>query len=320
MRFLLHRATRPLAAVAATLILAGCLSVEYSFTINDDGTADIGFVVLVDVDELSGLSEMFGEEAGGDELADLEDLSGDELVETLFDGENPCDDLASDLSDYDVETRNIDNGGEAGVECTVSGVSLEELQAGMEEDGSTFVIEHDDEGTRFEAVLLGVDELAGETASATEGMDLAFDELFSIVFNVEAPGSLGDNNASSTSGATATWTITPDADFVVDGDAEMHAEWTPGSESSSGTGLIIGGVIAGGAILGAVVLLVRRGKGEPDPTATADSSAVAFSAPASGTVVPPPPAAPTPPANAAGNPPPPSAGPPPPPPPPTSPA
>jgi len=253
--------------LVATITLAGCFSVESNFTINDDGTADVELVTLIDTAQLTEFAEMFGEDT-----SELDGLGGEDLLNELTEGDDPCGDLTGSLGDYETNVQEIDNGTELGVSCTVTGVPIEDLNT-IGED-SSFTIEQDDTGTRFSAVLEGVDELTGDSEEITQLLDVSLDELFSIVFTVTAPGSLGDNNASSTDGATASWDITADAAFVTGGDATMNAEWTPGGDSDSGTLLIA--LLVAALVIGLIVVLVivlrRRGSasdgstgGEPVP-------------------------------------------------------
>jgi hypothetical protein len=181
------------------------------------------------------------------------------------------------------------------VGCTVTGVPIAELNS-LGDDTSSFSIEQDENGTRFNAVLEGVDELTGdpsETEMVTEMLGVSLDDLFTIRFVVTAPGSLGDNNASSTDGSAATWDVKADADFVTDGNATMTAEWTPGGGdggSSVWIILVILAVIA--AIAGVVAILVKRSKGQGSGSADAPAdtpSASAATPPAPGTPPPPPP-------------------------------
>ena len=183
----------------------------------------------------------------------------------------------------------------------MQGVPIDELNSiGAD---SSFTIEQDDSGTRFSAVLQGVDELtAGAEDLPLPGID--FDELFSIVFTATGPGSLGDNNATSTNGSTATWAITADAAFVEGGDATMTAEWTPGGGSDN-SWLIALLVVVGLALVGLIAFLLLRRKGQssepaentagvgvappPPPPASAPTAAPPVSAP------PPPPASSPPP-------------------------
>ncbi len=272
-----------LAAVGAiAILLSGCFSIESTFTINDDGTADIAYEVRVDVEQLEELSSMMGEELG-----DLDQLSGDALVDEMMGDEDPCTDLQSDLGDYEVTSTEIDEDGEAGVLCTVTGVPLEEVTSSMaSDDGSTFVIEQDENGTRFSATLTGVDELTGtESDEMTEALGMSFDDLFSIVFTVSAPGSLGENNATSTDGSSASWSITPDADFIVGGEAQMNAEWSPdgGSDSSSSTLWIILAIVAAVVVIGLIIFLVMRNKKSGGPDAAGADTTPMSSPPAPGT-------------------------------------
>jgi hypothetical protein len=274
-------------------LLAGCFTVEATFTIKDDATADVDYLVLIDTEQLQEFAGLLGEDAGA-----IDELSGDALLEEFFGGDDPCADLTEEFTEYEITTRQIDEDGEVGVGCTVSGVPIAELNS-LGDDTSSFSIEQDAEGTRFNAVLEGVDELAGdpaETEAMTEMLGLELDDLFSIKFVVTGPGSLGENNASSTSGSTATWDVKPDADFVTDGDATMTAEWTPGG-GGGGSSLVIILVIAAVVVAAAAIafVLVKRSKGAgPDGAAPAPAAA-ATPPPAAAPPAPAPPA-PTPPA------------------------
>ncbi|HUV17100.1 MAG TPA: hypothetical protein VMW33_01345 [Ilumatobacteraceae bacterium] len=283
-----------LAVIATSALLAGCFTLEATFTVNDDATADLDYVILLDTERLEELSGLIGEDLG-----DVGDLSGDALLDEFFGGDDPCADLTSELTDYEVTTREIREDGEAGVGCTVAGVPIAELNS-LGDDTSSFSIEQDDDGTRFNAVLEGVDELTGdpsETEMVTEMLGVSLDDLFTIRFVVTAPGSLGDNNASSTDGSKATWDVKPDADFVTDGNATMTAEWTPGGGDDGSSIWIILVIIAVVAAIAAVaVVLVKRSKGQsmassdtPEATPAPATTPAPGTTPVPGTTPPPPP-------------------------------
>jgi hypothetical protein len=307
------RSGRWAAGVAVTsALLTGCFTLEATFTISEDATADVDYVVLIDTEQLQEFASLLGQDVG-----DLDELSGDALLDEFTGGDDPCGDLTDELADYEVSVREIDENGEVGVGCTVSGVPIAELNS-LGDDASSFTIEQDDTGTRFSAVLEGVDELTGDasdTEMMTEMLGISLDDLFTIRFIVTAPGSLGANNATSTDGSTAIWDVKPDADFVADGDATMRAEWTPGGGDGGSSIWIIVAIIAGVAAVAALaVVLAKRSKA---PARTTDGSDTAPSAPNG----PPPPPATTPPPPPATTPPPPATAPPPPatpPPPPTA--
>ncbi|HSP30086.1 MAG TPA: hypothetical protein VLN74_16155 [Ilumatobacteraceae bacterium] len=256
---------RAAAVAVASVLLTGCFTVEATFTIKDDATADIEYLVLIDTEQLQEFAGLLGEETGA-----LDELSGDALLEEFTGDEDPCGGLTDELTDYEISTRQIDEDGNVGVGCTVSSVPIAELVS-LGDDTSSFSIEQDAEGTRFDAVLEGVDEIAGdpdETGAMTEMLGVGLDDLFTIKFIVTAPGSLGENNASSTDGSTATWDIKPDSDFVTDGNATMTAEWTPGGGGSGSSIWIIVAIIAAIAAIAAVaIVLLRRSKNSTSDTA-----------------------------------------------------
>ncbi len=313
--------TSALLIAAASVLLVGCFTVEATFTINDDATADLDYLVLIDTEQLQDFAGLLGEDA-----AALGDLSGDALLQEVTGGDDPCSDLTSELTDYEVSTREINENGEVGVGCTVSGIPVSELNS-LGDETSSFSIEQDDDGTRFNAVLEGVDELAGdpaETDAMVELLGLDLEDLFTIRFVVSAPGSLGSNNASSTSGSTATWDVKADADFVTDGDATMTAEWTPGGGGGGSSALLIVLIIAAlAAVVAIAVVLFKRTRATSAAPETADAPAPTMAPPAMTATAPPPPPAssPPPPPPTGGTPPssppsaPPSSTPPPPPPP-----
>lgn len=247
-----------LALVASGALLAGCFTVEATFTIKDDATADIDYLLLIDTERLQGLAELFGEDAG-----DLDDLSSDAILEEFVGDDDPCGGLAEELAEYEITTREINEDGTVGAGCTISDVPIAELDS-LGDDTSSFSIEQDADGTRFSAVLEGVDEITGDPAEtepmlAMLGIDL--DELFTITFTVTAPGSLGENNASSTSGSTATWDVRPDSDFVVDGDATMSAVWTSGGDDDSSWWIIVAVLAALVAAALVALLVLKRSRG-----------------------------------------------------------
>ena len=257
------------AAIALSVtsaLLAGCFTVEATFTIKDDATADIDYLVLIDTEQLQEFSGLLGEDAGA-----LDDLSGDALLEEVMGGDDPCSDLTGEFDDSQISTREIDENGKVGFGCTVSGVPIAELDS-LGDDTSSFSIEQDAGVTRFNAVLEGVDELAGdpaETGAMAETLGVTLDELFTIRFIVTAPGSIGENNASTTDGSTATWDVKPDSDFVTNGDATMTAEWTPGGGGGSSMAIILAIVAALVAAAAVAIVLVKRSKGKPDEAAAA---------------------------------------------------
>jgi hypothetical protein len=295
------RRALPFAALlASTLLFAGCLSVESNLTINDDGTVDVQLSTAIDTEQLGRIGGLLGEDTNV-----LEGLGGDELLSQLTDGQNPCGDLTGALTDYEATTDEISDGSEVGVSCTVEGVPIEDLTSIG--GGSSITIEQDDAGTRLSAQLEGLDQLTtglgdlgdipGGTDAITELLGIDLDELFTITFNVTGPGTLGDNNATSTDGATATWDITADSSFIADGTATLTAEWTPGGGSGSSTWIILA-VIAAIIVIAAIVAAIVIGKRRSGPAATdaaGDAGTVPTgppTAPLTGAPPPPPPAAP----------------------------
>ncbi len=298
----LRRTTPAAALIAAVLLLSGCFRFESTYTINDDGTADVSILTVVDTKQLEELGGLLGQDT-----AQLDGLGGEELLKTLTEGDDPCGDVSGSLADYDVKVEEINEGSEVGVKCTVSGVPIEELTTSGQ--GSSINIVQDASGTKFTATLQGVSDLSGgaDSADITALLGVSLDELFSIEFSVSAPGSLGDNNATSTNGSTATWKITPDADFVTNGDAALTAEWTPGGGSSSNTWLIVGVLLAVVALAVAIFFVVRSRRQPPAVDEPAPSGAPMPGPPTAFAQAPPPPSV-TPPGTMPPPPPPPAGG------------
>lgn len=283
----------PSALLAAmTILLASCFTLESTFTISDDGTVDLEVISLIDTEKLSDIAETFGGDFG--DFGDFGDLSGPDLLEELTEGEDPCGNLVDSLLDYEVDTREIDEGTMVGVGCTVRDVPIEDLtDLGTD---SFLTIEQDDSGTRFELVLEGADELTGGgegdiDIGALLGIDL--DELFAIQFSASAPGSLSDNNATSTDGATATWLLTTDAAFVVDGTATMSASWVAATSGSSSVGLIIAAIVLAIFAIGIIVFLILRRSRGKDNSSPDDVAPSPVNAPPGAHTSAPPPAPPS---------------------------
>jgi hypothetical protein len=281
---------RPLLACAlvavTSLTLAGCFSLESTFTISDEGTVDVEFVTLIDTVRISQIAELFGQDVG-----ELDALSGEELLEEFSEGDDPCQDLGGTLTGYEVTTREVREGTKLGVSCKVSGVALGDLED-LGPD-SSLVIEQDETGTRFELVLEGIDELTGSEADElTQLLDIDLDELFQLRFVATAPGSLGPNNATSTDGDTAIWQFSTDADFISGGNATMTASWAPGGADDGGFPWWILAVVVAGLLAVGLVVVFTRNRGTQPALATGEPAAVGGANTAPPTMPPPPAAAP----------------------------
>ena len=281
-------------AVLASVALSGCLEFESTFEISDDGTVDVGIVTAIDTEQLEQLSALFGEDTSG-----LDGLSGDELL-SEFSEDDPCGELTNDLAGFEVSTREIDEGGRVGVGCTVNAVPIAEL-TDLGED-SALSITQDDEGTTFELSLSGVSEITGGGTDDLGALGLSFEELIDFRFVVSAPGTLGENNATSTDGATATWVVAPDAAFIANDAASMSAVWTgsgSGSDSSAALIIIVLAVLAVAAI---AFLIIKRASGggtpnEPETPAPVAPAAAGAPLGAPTTTPPPPPSSSAPPSD-----------------------
>ena len=281
----------------ASVALSGCLEFESTFEISDDGTVDVGIVTAIDTEQLEQLSALFGEDTSG-----LDGLSGEELL-SEFSEDDPCGELTNDLAGFEVSTREIDEGGRVGVGCTVNAVPIAEL-TDLGED-SALSITQDDEGTTFELSLSGVSEITGGGTDDLGALGLSFEELIDFRFVVSAPGTLGENNATSTDGATATWVVAPDAAFIANDTASMSAVWTgsgSGSSDSSAALIIIIIVLAVLAVAAIAFLIIKRASGggtpnEPETPAPVAPAAAGAPLGAPTTTPPPPPSSSAPPSD-----------------------
>jgi len=248
-------------AILTSLIVftTGCLSAEMKVAINDDDTADIGYTLLVDVERLRELAAMLGSA-----LPDTADLSGDELVKELFEGEDPCADLRTTLTGREVTATDVTEGERRGVRCTATAVPLTEL-TDLGDDTALSIV-RSDSTTTVDITLQDVDSLAADGEDLGAAIGSSFAELLEISFVVSAPGTLGDNNATSVNGATATWLVTPDAAFVENGDAQMRAVWSGGGTSGGGVsaGVVAVIVLLGVMIVGVLAVVLRRRGSTPN--------------------------------------------------------
>jgi hypothetical protein len=243
-------------------VLSGCFTLESRIDIGEDGTADISLTSLIDVERLESLLGSFGESTEG-----LGDLSGEALLEEFGEGEDPCGELTAEFGTDRVTTTEVSEGSRRGVTCTVSDIPLDQV-VDLGEGAST-QIQQADGVTTVELVLEGAADLTGDPDEFTDLLGLSFEELFDLRFVISAPGRIVEHNATSVDGATATWRLTPDAEFLTGDEARLTARWEPGSAGSGGgTWWIVLVVVAGLAVIAGIVALVvsRRGRGGTGPS------------------------------------------------------
>jgi hypothetical protein len=241
--------------------LTGCFSAEMKLTVRDDDTADLTYTLLVDIGRLTELAEILG---GGPE--DAAELEGDALIDELFNGDDPCSELSTAVGDQPVESQAISEGGRRGVRCTARRIPLSQLT----DLGTDTTVRIDRRGstTDVEITLAGIEDLAGDGDDLGAGLGLSFTDLVELRFVVSAPGSVTRHNGSSIDGATVTWVITPDADFVAAGVARLDASWTGDGSGSGSAGLIIlvillGVVVIAVAVVGALMARARTARRLP---------------------------------------------------------
>jgi hypothetical protein len=242
-----------IALAASSLLLAGCFSAEQRISISDHGTADVEVSTAIDLDQVGRFAQMLGLDQSL-----LDSMTGQQLLDQFSEGQDPCGDLVGTLTGYDVQTREINEGSKRGIACTVSDVPIAELSAfGI---GTSLTIDQDDTGTRFDMTIDG--GLPAESAQMTDLLGMSFEDLFDVKFVVSAPGRLTDSNATSTDGGTATWQLTPDAEFMQGSQARLFASWEPASSISDSWGVALGVIVLAGLVGGGIVAAVALNRSD----------------------------------------------------------
>ncbi len=90
----------PLFSSSRHSLLTGCFRFESTYTINDDGTADVSILTVIDTEQLEELGGLLGQDT-----SELMGLGGEDLLSTLSEGDDPCSDVIGSLTGYDVRTR-----------------------------------------------------------------------------------------------------------------------------------------------------------------------------------------------------------------------
>lgn len=257
-----HRIPSIIGVLLAAIAVSGCLTLETRFDIADDGTADVGITMLVDLSTIRTFGEMFG-----DDMSELDSLTGEELIEEFADGGNPCEDFG-EFGSGEVEIREVVDGDRRGIACTVRGVSIEDLNDETSSDGESISITQDDTGTSVRLVF-PIGDLTADSDDFGALLGLSFEDLLDIRFIVAAPGGLLEHNATSVSGSTVTWQLTPGAAFIDGEDAVMTARWTGFDGAGGGGGLSTAVIIAfvlGLLVAIAAVVFILRARSAPPPS------------------------------------------------------
>lgn len=227
-------------ALAATLVLSGCIKMEVNLELQSDDTVDGSMVFAVQ----EGLGELLGE--GSDEVP-----TDEEAANELF-----GDDLSSDFENATEEPYNED--GWIGTRVIFEGEALDDFS----EDNEGFSIVRD--GDNF--VVSGPFD-----TEATEGSDEEMLEGAEMTMSVTFPGEVSEHNGTL-EGTTVTWDL-------LDGPEELYAVGSA-TEGGAGIPMwLIIALVAGLLVVAAVVLVVvlvsrsRKNKddfsSEPPPPAPA---------------------------------------------------
>lgn len=244
------------ASLVSMVLLSGCLRTEVAFDVTSLETTDVSLLVAVDVEALKTFASTFG---GEEEAAALEELSGEELLTEIGDGEDPC---SGAVDGFEFEISPYAEGDYRGVICTARGVPTSEL---MEEffGDATALREGEAAGTWvLEGRLsdaLGLTEDVEEAGGLAEMGDM-FDpsELLQLSVSITAPGEVLEHNGTSVTGGTVTWNVATDAQFMEGPDAVLRAVWNVGSGSGSSLMTIV--IVIGFAVLIAAAVVVLAGR------------------------------------------------------------
>ena len=271
------------------VVLSGCLRFESTFDIADDGTVDIDILIAFDIEKLQDLAELFGES-----VVDLDSLTGEELLAELGGDSDPCADLTGAIGDFGATTEQFDEDGLVGVRCIVQGIPIDAI-TDLGPDSTLEITQVADE-TTFDLTMGGLDDLVGPQDDTISLPGFSFEEIFEIRFTASAPGSLIEHNATSTSGGSASWLITPDAAFVTGDEAVMSARWGPGGSSAGNSWILpLGIVLAVIGLLGGAAWVLTRNRHSSSAASRPDSTAPPPPPPPSPSSPPPPPPVPPPP-------------------------
>lgn len=275
------RRTATLAAgtLGVALLLSGCVKLDMALTLTPDNTVDGAIVFAVDKQLLT--------LAGGKPEDAFKDAASDAPFPTAPEGGS-------------VRTEVYDQDGKYGQKYIFSGVPITSFQdedLSIKREGDFFVVD----GTLDLSSTTGGSTTSGDSPfplpSALTG---GFDVQISMTF----PGEVVEHNGTL-DGTTVTWKPTAGQKLALKAKAKAtptNAGFLGLSSVSSSTGLLIGLVLAGLILFGAVIALILRGRRTPahagPPTADLGvpgtayapapdaGTAAATAAPAEGGVVP----------------------------------
>jgi hypothetical protein len=232
----------------SVIALSGCFRTEVILEVVSVERTDVSLIVAVDTEKLT----TFANEIGGrEQAAAFEEMSGEELVAELAEGEDACSGVVGSL---DFQVSEYVEGNYRGVICTARKVVTRDVMAEIFNDPEAIREDPSDGSWVLDAKLTDALSLAGdiEEMAGLQGSAM-FDpaDLLEFRLSISAPGSVSEHNGTSLNGARVTWLLNADAEFVEGSDAVLRARWTP---DSGGLGLLV--AIALSAVIAAVTLTV----------------------------------------------------------------
>jgi hypothetical protein len=242
-----RRSTAAALIAAATVVLTGCLNVQYDVNVEADGSGSMLFAYRFDTESIGSMYSMFGEQAPppgkicAEILADADvdtDIAGTGLKVTVVDDGTSCGfDVTGTWSEpAGFAEQFADANGALGDAADVSPtVSLTETDSG---------------GWRLEMYL-------PSSESGSSGADIPpmflqmFAESATFAVNVTLPGKISDHNGATVDGSTVSWEWSLFDPEFLGSDQQLFAESDPAGSSSAGSNVVL--LAVAGLLVAAVV-------------------------------------------------------------------
>jgi len=213
----------PVALIAAlcAIVLTGCIRVEMSFTVDEDGSGAVEMVVAVDESLLTA-----ADESPDDMLGDVDDLPPGAVVDAYREDGFVGQRIRVPVADMELAAESL--GG------------ADDLT-----DAADFGFVREGDGWRFtmDAPPLG-EELAGENGDSTAGMTAAIVNTAEFRVRVSLPGEITEHNADRIENGVLVWEL----DFLGEKPRTLSAR-----SQTAGVGPVVV-VVAGGAAAALAVL------------------------------------------------------------------
>ncbi|MCY4113048.1 MAG: hypothetical protein OXG33_03785 [Chloroflexi bacterium] len=204
-----------------TFALTGCIRVELSFTVEEDGSGVVDMVVAVDESLLAA-----ADESPEDMLGDVDDLPPGAVVDAYREDGFVGQRMRVPVADMELAAESLG--------------SADDLT-----DAADFGFVRESDGWRFTMDLppLG-EELAGENGDFAAGMTAAIVNTAEFRVRVSLPGEITEHNADRIENGALVWEL----DFL-----DTEARTLSARSQTTGVGPVVV-VVVGGAAAAAVVL------------------------------------------------------------------